>query len=264
MNWQLAVAIASVIVAIVSIAVNVLLYRRGRKYKQLSYEKLSAFSVLNVLEEYQDNVTVHYHERVEDGSFQERNVTDIYAVEIRILNTGTEPISLPGYTESGFVGSNLEEPVIFDFGNTEILSASVSATKPQGKKVTVSKATVEVNALEREVVKLEPVMLNPQDSVSVLTLLADQPDDEPKVYTTIEGATLRRRVPEAREAQQNLQGTLRLMATLLPLSVIATALVLSAFSLDESGPFDIALQIALVFLVLGCVVAALLVYVLRE
>jgi uncharacterized membrane protein len=230
-NWQLAVAVIGVIATIVSVGFNIFQYRRSRTYKELSYEPLSNFSVLRVLEEYQDSVTIQYREQVEENRSQERVVSNIHAIEMRLRNTGTDPVSLPGYLEDGGrVGKPLEQAVTLDFGDTEVISAKVAATTPEGKEASISKVTVRDEGSEREVVKFRPVMLNPTEAVSVLTLLTEEPADEPKVYGTIEGTKLQKSIPQEVQSEQFVRQMRRVTQGFTVLAVLVALIALGVFS----------------------------------
>jgi hypothetical protein len=261
-NWQLAIAVLGTTFAAISVGFNIYQYRRNRRYKELTYIPLSNFSVLQVLEQYQQSLSIRYREPVEErkkpgrkveppvkrrmawawplwtgnvrlGSTYEREVTNIHAIEMRLQNTGTEPIELPGHLdENQRVGATLEEAVRLDFGNTEIISAKVSATTPEGKTASVSREPVADNGLVREVVELQPVMLNPTESLSILTLLAEKPADEPKVLATIEGTKVQKRLPQEVQSAQALSQMRRMTQWMTGVAVVFS-LVVIAFSLTR-------------------------------
>jgi hypothetical protein len=108
--------------------------------------------------------------------YEGRDVNDLAGVTVTIRSTGNRAIRLP--TDD----TRYEEPVTIRFGEgTEIIGTPrVTKTEPDGLD-----ASLEI--IDSTTVKLNPMLLNPGESISIFTLLTNL-QDEVKVNGHIEDA----------------------------------------------------------------------------
>jgi len=110
------------------------------------------------------------------SKYEGRDVKDLAGVTVTIRSTGNRAIRLP--TDD----TRYEEPVTIHFGEgTEVIGTPrVTETVPDGLD-----ASLEV--IDSATVKLNPMLLNPDESISIFTLLTNV-QDEVKVNGHIEDA----------------------------------------------------------------------------
>lgn len=147
------------IAVIVAIAIPIIIYYSQRQYKELSYEIISSSPLLAKSKEIEGNVQIF---------FDNKPVSNVYLVILKLINSGNTPISAKDY----------ESPIAFNFGgNTNILSADVSKAEPESLKINLDK-------IKNKVI-LEPLLLNAGDTIIFKFILSDYSGDikpEARIY----------------------------------------------------------------------------------
>jgi hypothetical protein len=139
-----AVAIA---VALVTTTLAIIIYRLNRKRKALIYEFLSLTRLLSMREEIEGRVRII----VDDAEVQ-----DVGLVQIRITNTGTEPIRAADFVR----------PISFTVGEgARIIEAEPSDLRPESIDAVIS------NEIRRAT--LLPTLLNSKNSLVIKLLIAN-------------------------------------------------------------------------------------------
>jgi len=133
------------ILAALAICVSFIIYRLNRKRKALSYRIVTKTTLFDIDREIGSRVQV-----LLDGEPADK----IGLVLIDIENTGNEPIRPDDFIK----------PLIFTFApGTRVISADVTATKPDNLDATVS--------FEASNVTVEPLLMNAGDQMSIKVLL---------------------------------------------------------------------------------------------
>jgi hypothetical protein len=176
----LAVAVASAIAAFSSASIYL---KRSRRYKELAYEISPTASVV-VGKEVKDTVVIAYevHRYKESGEqdITEVGITNLEAVVVTIHNTGTEGIIFPHSqsTES----DDTQRPVTIDFGHdAHIIGHPEAATTREEMNV-----RVRLDSTTPGRVLMDEFLLNPEETVSISTFLADYSEEKPNVHWHIE------------------------------------------------------------------------------
>ncbi len=141
--WQF----IAVILSITAIAITIIIFYSQRQYKELSYETISSSPLLTKSKEIEGNVQI---------LFDDKPVNNVYLLILKLINSGNTPISSKDY----------ETPLTFNFGeNTNILSADVTKTEPDGLKINFTK-------IKNKFI-VEPILLNTKDTITFKFLLSD-------------------------------------------------------------------------------------------
>ncbi len=144
--WQFIGAILGILAIIVSIIIFLI----QRKNKIFSYEINSATAVLSGTEEISGQLKILYKGKV---------VKNVSLLVIKLMNTGNVPI----------ISSDYERNVELVFNNCDkILSAEISESTP-------SNLSGEIYLSEKSV-GLKPLLLNPNDSITLKILLSGSLD----------------------------------------------------------------------------------------
>ena len=140
--WKIVMAL----LAIVAIIISVILYRKQRQGKEVSYTIVSSVPLIGVKEEIRRKLQI---------LFNGKPVEQVHLVEVDIVNSGNSPIKASEY----------ERPISLGFGEeAEIFTAEVAKTTPESLWAKVR--------IEENKVLLEPTLLNEGDSVRIKMLVA--------------------------------------------------------------------------------------------
>lgn len=140
--WQFIGAL----VAVVAIIISVIFYFSQKRRKQLSYEVISLNSILSHSEELEGKLKI---------LFEGEQVNQVHLIVIQLTNTGNIPI----------ISKDYEREISIKFlEDSRILSAQISDTFPSNLGATLS--------YNLENIKLQPVLLNRGDSITIKTLVS--------------------------------------------------------------------------------------------
>ena len=139
--WQVLPVVAAFVTIIVTICLHIL----GKKRKELGYEILENFSLVNVEEDVKDRIELY---------FDKKKVSDVSLILFRVINTGNIPI-----TKNDF-----EKPIAVSFGDSaRILEISTEKTEPQNLEIEFKPKE---NSME-----IDPALFNPKDYVTFKVLV---------------------------------------------------------------------------------------------
>jgi hypothetical protein len=140
--WQFVGAV----LAVITIIVSIVLYFFQRRKKTLAYEIISRTAVLSASEEIAGKLQI---------LFQGEAVREVHLLVLRLINNGNVPVTSADY----------EREISFVFIDCiKILSAEISDTNP-------SNLSAEI-ALKDNNIRVEPILLNPGDSITIKTLIS--------------------------------------------------------------------------------------------
>lgn len=151
--WQFIIYIGvTLFVGIITVVISILLYRKQRRRKLLTYQIVSDTPVLSAERELADKVQV---------LFNGKPVDDARLVVLRLWNAGNESIKTEDYDQ--------QTPIVIDFGeNTEVLDAEILETSPASIKM---RQLLSI-ASDIAAILLQPLLLNSKDSITVKVLLS--------------------------------------------------------------------------------------------
>lgn len=156
-----AIAIAAILI---SATVAIGLYRLSRRRKSIVYEFLSMTRLLSMQEEIAGRVRI-----LVDGV----DVQDVGLVQIRIVNTGTDPIRAADYVR----------PISFSVDDgVRIVEAEIADKKPESIDATIAK--------EDQRATLIPTLINSKESLVIKLLIANF-NGNIKTDARIEGVELK-------------------------------------------------------------------------
>jgi hypothetical protein len=136
-----------VVLAIIALLVTIVIFIVQRKKKRLSYQVISLTSLLGLKEEIAGKIKVLY-----EGN----EVTNVHLFEIKLINTGNQPIA----------SSDFERPICISFADvTTILTSEIYESNPKDIKGDL--------AVEGCSLAVKPLLLNPNDSLSIKTLISN-------------------------------------------------------------------------------------------
>jgi hypothetical protein len=142
--WQ----VVGVVAAFIAIVATVLIYYKQRQQKKLSYRITSNTPLLSIDEAIKEDLQILYHGK---------DIKQANLVTIDIINSGNLPITTADY----------EQTVNISFGkDAQILSAEITTMRPQNINATIH--------VDKEVVTLNPVLLNADDSISLKFIVSYQ------------------------------------------------------------------------------------------
>jgi hypothetical protein len=187
--------VLATVLAAVAIAVTVILYRRQRSRKSLTYE-VKVTQLVNVHSAAKDRIKIY---------FEDEQIEQVHLVEARLENSGNVPI----------LEGDFERPVSFNLGpGATPLTVDVSSLRP-------AELAAEIN-LDGNEVQLMPLLLNPSDGLT-LKILVRNLGSKVQCQYRIVGIT--QMIDAQRQAQRQAQLTLtkRLLSELPELTGFAAA-----------------------------------------
>ena len=135
--------------ALVAILISVIQTRIPQQRKKMSHKTISVTPVLSIAEDVKGKLAIW---------FDKKSVQDLHRIVIKIFNSGDLPTRSADY----------DSPVRCSFGaKAQVLAVEVTETTPTSLQASV-KATI-----NKTMVVLTPILLNPEDSVT-LDLLVNQ------------------------------------------------------------------------------------------
>jgi hypothetical protein len=140
------------IATICAIVVSILLWRLNQRNKSLTFEILSRHPLVNVRGAARRGLEVRY---------EGRHVEDAELILLRIWNNGHIPVN---------AGEFLSNLVIKLNPTAEVIAAGITETVP-GNLEDRSKSKQLISCAEGERVEITPVLLNPEDSLTVQLLV---------------------------------------------------------------------------------------------
>jgi hypothetical protein len=148
------------LVALVSIAITVYIYKKQNKIKRLSYEILYSASLIDVNKDVINDLKITY---------KDQKVEQLNVIEVKIVNDGQIPIKK----------SDFEKPIEIFFKNSSALFDIIISNRfPLNLEV-------ELDAAERKIL-INPLLLNPKDYFT-LRISLDGKDRELEVSGRVEG-----------------------------------------------------------------------------
>jgi hypothetical protein len=153
MNMELFVAIIGIIVALAAIVVSIVIARRYRDRRELSYETHPTPTLLSVDEAIREGIEIKY---------EGREVKDLAGITVMLRSTGNKAVRLPKDD------AEYEEPITIYFGKgTEIIGT------PRITETVPGDLNASLEIIDPATVKLNPILLNPGQSISIFTLLTN-------------------------------------------------------------------------------------------
>jgi|SRR5215207_5707448 len=168
--------IVSVVATVASITAGVVIARRYRDRRKLSIKTQPTPTLLTVDKAIRERTEIRY---------EGREVEDLAGVTVTLRSTGNKAVRLPKDD------MDYEEPVTIYFGEgTEIIGTPrITETEPDGLD-----ASLEI--IDSATIKLNPILLNPGNSISIFTLLTNL-QEAVKVNGQIEDTTLLKTIESA-------------------------------------------------------------------
>lgn len=144
--WQC----VEVIFGAVTIIVTIIIYLRQRKQKKITYEAILRSDLVNVEDEVISKIQILY---------DKKSIDNIFLFIVKIINSGTVPI----------VRSDFETPINIEFAEKgKVLEADVINVSPKNLAVDIKNS--------KSGVSIQPLLLNPGDSITVKILLTNYTD----------------------------------------------------------------------------------------
>ena len=185
------IAAKSAVIAITAIFVSI---RVAKQKKSLSYKIISSYPLLKVDSEIKDRLKI---------LLDKKPVEDINMIVFQIINDGDISIRV----------SDFENPLTINFDEKlKIISAEILETKPPNISPVFS---VEVNSI-----KIEPLLLNQNDFISIKVLCTGHSKDNIQVLSRIEGVKEIKYLKESKPVIQTLSVGLSLVSLLGDFSAI--------------------------------------------
>ena len=146
MNFSIEILLGFLAV-IAAITVPLIIYFLQKSKKRLAYEVVSNTQLVGVKSEVQNKIKIYYENKL---------VENVHLVSIRLINSGNQPISIEDFAR----------PINIKLGsNTNILTCEVLEKNPKDLDIVISKM--------QNSVKIQPLLLNPNDSLTLNILLGD-------------------------------------------------------------------------------------------
>lgn len=146
MNFSIEILLGFLAV-IAAITVPLIIYFLQKSKKRLAYEVVSNTQLVGVKSEVQNKIKIYYENKL---------VENVHLVSIRLINSGNQPISIEDFAR----------PINIKLGsNTNILTCEVLEKNPKDLDIVISKM--------QNSVKIQPLLLNPNDSLTLNILLSD-------------------------------------------------------------------------------------------
>lgn len=127
-----------VIVAIIGVVLSIMFFLAQKNRKRLAYQVLTDTPLLSVSDEIKGKIKIEY---------DDRSIQNIHLVMLKIENIGNIDIAASEY----------EKGIVFNFPNSEILSAEVSDALPKNLKPVLK--------IEPSSLIIDPIMLNKKDHI---------------------------------------------------------------------------------------------------
>lgn len=145
MKFSLRDQLWPVIIGIITLLFMAYIFYVQRQNKELSYEILSATSLISKNKEIEGKLKILY---------QNKEVDNIYLIIIKLTNSGNVSLNRSDY----------ESPIIFSFNqNISIMEADIIRTEPDNIK---SEINIDKNRLI-----IKPLLLNESDSITFKIIL---------------------------------------------------------------------------------------------
>jgi hypothetical protein len=141
-DWQF----WGVVVGLVAILITVILFLAQRSKKRLAYYLLTETPLLSVDDEIKGKIKIRYGRK---------SIQNIHLVLLYIWNKGNVDIATSDY----------EQPIVFSFPDSEILSAEVVEVSPKNLQPTIM--------AELSKLTVDPIMLNKGDFMTIKLLFSD-------------------------------------------------------------------------------------------
>lgn len=197
--WQFIGAL----LGLLAILISVWIFFAQRKNKMLVYDILSDSSILSTTDQISGKLKI---------LFQNKPVKNVSLVVIRVINSGNVPITSKDY----------ERNVRFIFNkDVKILTAEVAETQPES-------LGAEISIVEKNIIALEPVLLNGGDTVTVKALISE--------YS--KGLKVDGRIVGVKEIKKQTEGT-ETITTFIFLVASMTAGVSAGILEISNGHFDL-------------------------
>ncbi|MCL4274949.1 MAG: hypothetical protein KJZ77_13840 [Anaerolineales bacterium] len=135
-----------VVVAIIGVVLSAIFFLAQKNKKRLAYQVLTDTPLLSVSDEIKGKIKIEY---------EERSIQNIHLVILKVENIGN--IDIPA--------SDYEKGIVFNFPNSEILSAEVSETSPKNLKPALK--------IEPFSLIIDPIMLNKKDHIVCKIIFAN-------------------------------------------------------------------------------------------
>ncbi|MGE7586478.1 hypothetical protein [Peribacillus sp. NPDC101480] len=142
-----------IILTAISVTVSIILWRKGRSRKALSYDIISSTSLLKKHDELGKKFKIFF----EDKEIKE----NVLLVLLKIINTGNVPIEEKDFNQDITIETN----------NSKILIAEVKETTPKNLRVSI-------NNLGAGLVVVSPLLLNSKEEM-IIKLLVKSSDETP-------------------------------------------------------------------------------------
>ena len=153
-------------ITILSVIVTITIFYKNRKLKSLCYNILTNTPLLTIDEGLEGKIKIYY---LEEPSV-EKPIKNLSVIILKFFNNGNEPIKSSDF--ESLESNDVEKSIKISFGqNMNVLSAEQIDSSP--KKIN---ATLNYSA---DQVYIEPLLLNPNDSITIKILLTgnDKIDD---------------------------------------------------------------------------------------
>lgn len=132
---------------IAAITVPLIIYFLQKSRKRLSYEVISNTQLVGIKSEIKDKVKILY---------DEKQVINVHLISIRFINNGNQPISIDDYAK----------PITINYNNPiSVLTCEVLEQYPENLDVVIAK--------ESRYIKIDPLLLNSNDSFVIKVLASD-------------------------------------------------------------------------------------------
>lgn len=151
--WMDLKILIPIILTAISVTVSIILWRKGRSHKALSYEIVSSTSLLKKHDELGKKFKIFF----EDKEIKE----NVFLVLLRIINTGNVPIEKKDFNQDITIETN----------NSKILIAEVKETTPKN-------LYVKIDNLGAGLVVVSPLLLNNKEEM-IIKLLVKSSDETP-------------------------------------------------------------------------------------
>lgn len=191
------------ILTLLAIFVSILLYRRQRKRKSLSYKIVSCAPLLSIGEEIKNGLQILYNNKP---------IQQAHLVLVEIFNSGNTPVTTKDY----------EHPITLKFGEqAKILTTEIAETAPPNLPASIK--------IEDEELVLLPTLLNEGDSVTLKALIENF--DETNIDGRIIGV---REIRQVSEGMQSLKRSVRTVVLGIILGIILSLITRVVQQLLES------------------------------
>ena len=141
-DWQF----WSVVVGLLAILIPVVIFVLQRNKKRLAYDVLTETALLSIDDEIKGKIKIKYGRK---------NIQNIHLVILKVQNNGNVDIA----------SSDYEQPIVFSFLESEILSAEIVQVSPKNLKPAIS--------MEMSKLTINPILLNKGDFIVIKLLFSN-------------------------------------------------------------------------------------------